>query len=812
MPAKSTFGSASVIPYSSSSSSYKISRSLRFNSADTTYLSKTFASAGTSKTTATISLWVKRARITTANYADAFYESHTSNYNIFGFSGSSVGGNADSLYFIFRFGGSYFSNALYRDPSAWYHVVIVYDSTNATQADRFRFYVNGVRGSFISAPAFALNYEFDGDLGVAGTKFIGNYYASSGYEPNFYLAEYNFVDGQALEPSNFGYIDSITGSWMPKKYAGTYGIQGFYLNFEDNSGNTDTTLGKDSSGNGNNWTPNNFSVTAGSGNDSLLDTPTDYGTDTGLGGEVRGNYATLNPLSVTAGSFVQGNLRYTGPSGWRRANGTIAVSSGKWYWEVTLGNAPFGTGVNQSYNAFGWGLSTAFNSSDSTNTQTSAVALADNQHYKNFSGSATSLGTSFASGDVLGCAVDLDANTFTFYRNGSQLVTGTIGGTAGQALVPIIISYDGSYGVMDCNFGQRPFAPAAPSGFKCLCTANLPTPTIKKPKSAFDAITYNGSGTTFVSPSALAFAPDLVWVKGRSQDISHVLSDTVRGVGEVLCSNNSRLSASDTFLANFNQNGFTLNNSITANNSGSTYVSWNWKAGGPSSTNTNGSITSQVSVDPKAGFSIVSYTGTGANATVGHGLNVSPKFLIVKSRQTSGRSWNVWHTALAGTEYLLLELPDAKATDATKWNSTIPTASVFSLGTASGTNASGEKFIAYCWSEIEGFSKFGSYTGNGSTDGVFVWTGFRPKLVLVKSTTAAEVWVIKDTARSFFNGTDYELYPSSSSIEGAYSAPPIMDYLSNGFKLRSTASASNGATPILFAAFAESPFKYVRAR
>jgi len=518
----------------------------------------------------------------------------------------------------------------------------------------------------------------------------------------------------------------------------------------------------------------------------------------------RGNYCTLNPISPVRSTIVDGNMRTN--AGDRGSISTIAMLSGKWYCEMTVNavGAESSIGISKGINVMNPYIGSTVDS----------WGYYSNSGQKYTNGGATAYAASYTTGDIIGCSFDADNGILSFYKNGSSLGAAYTGLTDGPYYFAVEGRTATSANDVIMNFGQKPFAfgpPLSAQPFKALCTTNLPTPSIKKSSTGFDAITYNGTGTTFVSPSGLKFAPDLVWVKSRSQDISHVLCDTVRGIGEVLCTNNSRLSSSDSFITNFNQNGFTLNNSVSANNSGSTYVAWCWKAGGQTQTNTVGSITSQVNADPSRGFSVVSYTGTGANATVGHGLTTSPKFLIVKSRQTNGRSWNVWHTALAGTEYLLLETSDAKATDATKWNSTIPTASVFSLGTGAGTNTSAEKYIAYCWSEVDGYSKFGSYTGNGSTDGTFVYTGFRPKLVLVKNTTG-DTWVIKDTSRSIFNGTDYELYPSSAVVEGTYSAPPIMDYLSNGFKLRSTASASNGAASIIFAAFAESPFRYARAR
>jgi hypothetical protein len=748
----------------------------------------------TSQTTATLSLWVKRSGISKTNFGDSFWDAEASNYNLFGFAGTGSG-NTDSLLFTFRSGGTYYSNAVYRDPSAWYHIVCVYDSTNATQADRFRFFVNGVRGTFISSPAFALNYTFEGSIG-AGAYRIGDFTLNSSWRPDFYLAEYYWIDGQALSPSSFGETDAITGRWKAKAYSGTYGNNGFYIKFADNSGTTLTTLGKDSSPNGNNWTPNNFSVTAGTGNDSLVDSPTNYGSDTGVGGTVRGNYATFNPLSITSGSFVQGNLRYTGPSGWRRANGTIAVSSGKWYWEVTLGNAPFGSAPSESFNAFGWGLSTVFASSTSAMTITDAVILADSQHYKNFSGSATSLGTSFSSGDVLGCAVDLGANTFTFYRNGSQLVTGTIGGTSGRELVPIIISYDGTYGVMDCNFGQRPFAYTAPTGFKALCTQNLTTPTIKKPSSYFDALAYTGTGASN-SISSLGFSPDLVWIKSRGGATSHAIYDTSRGIQAQLSSDTTDAEVtSSTGLTAFGSNGFTVGTSTLVNTSGTQYVAWAWDEA------------------PMAGMDIVSFTGTGATQNVSHNLGVAPKMVIYKCRNTAVTSWVAGHSSVnSGSSpwnyYLVLNATDAQAASSAAWNNTAPTSAQFTVG--GGFTPNTFTYIAYCFAEIEGFSKFGSYTGNGSADGPFVYCGFRPRWVMVKMSSSTGDWYIFDTARDSFNATQLGLLPNSSQADGTYTG--WGDVTSNGFKIRRTDAAWNtsGGTYI-FAAFAESPFKYARAR
>ena len=259
-----------------------------------------------------------------------------------------------------------------------------------------------------------------------------------------------------------------------------------------------------------------------------------------------------------------------------------------------------------------------------------------------------------------------------------------------------------------------------------------------------------------------------------------------------------------------NSSGFVVNSSIgtPANNSGTTYVAWQWKASGSTVTNTNGSITSTVSANTTAGFSIVTYTGTGANATVGHGLGVAPSMVIVRLR-SSAQDWIVWQTALAGTEYLIFTTA-AKATAAIFWNSTTPTSTVFSIGTAGATNVTSGTYVAYCWAAVPGYSAFGSYTGNGSTDGPFAYVGFRPRYVLIKRTDSTGDWYIWDTSRNTYNVVGEELLADTS---GAGNTATDLDILSNGFKIRTTTAAINasGGT-FVYAAFAENPFQNSRAR
>jgi len=264
-------------------------------------------------------------------------------------------------------------------------------------------------------------------------------------------------------------------------------------------------------------------------------------------------------------------------------------------------------------------------------------------------------------------------------------------------------------------------------------------------------------------------------------------------------------------LDSFDSNGVTVGNDLWNGANGSTYVAWNWKANGSGSTNTAGSITSTVSANTTSGFSIVTYTGTGANATVGHGLGVAPSFIIVK-RRDDGSSWNCYQISLGASQYIQMDSSGAAATNTGVWNNTAPTSSVFSIGTAfAGVNASGSTHVAYCFAPIAGYSSFGSWTGNGSSDGVFVYTGFRPAYVLIKGTNSnGYIWTVYDSKRNTYNVANLFLEPDASAAETTFTT---LDFLSNGFKIRSSDSAfnANGSTYI-YAAFAESPFKYALAR
>jgi hypothetical protein len=365
------------------------------------------------------------------------------------------------------------------------------------------------------------------------------------------------------------------------------------------------------------------------------------------------------------------------------------------------------------------------------------------------------------------------------------------------------------------NTGQRPFAYTAPSGFKALNTQNLPTPAIGATSTTlankqFDATLYTGTGSALTVTNAGAFKPDLVWYKDRSAASSNALFDAIRGVDKWLTSNGTDAEATISGVSAFNSNGFSLGTNAGGNFSGRSYVAWQWKGGNGTVSNTAGTITSTVSANTTAGISIVNYVGTGANATVGHGLGAAPKLIIVKAR-SSVVAWPVYHASIGNGNFLLLNATDASSATTTAWNSTTPTSTVFSIGASSGTNISSTSHIAYCFAEVAGFSKFGSYTGNGSADGPFVFLGLRARWILVKRTDVARDWVLIDTARAPYNLVEPQLFPNSSAAEDTTVDPA--DILSNGFKLRTTDASWNasGGTYV-YAAFAEAPFNFSRAR
>jgi hypothetical protein len=772
-----------------------ISKSLRFNSADTAYLNRTPASASNRKTYS-FSTWAKRSLLSSNQNIVA----QGNNEILFRFNPS------DYINFADYTGGSAVweltSSSVYRDVSAWYHIVFAVDTTQATSANRVKVWINNQQVTFTGTYP---SQNSDTPFNTTNAMLIGNRTGVTQYFDG-YLTEVNFIDGQALTPSSFGMTNPQTGQWIPLKYSGTYGTNGFYLNFKDAT--STTTLGYDYSGNANNWTANNFSVTAGAGNDSLTDVPTPwfaYNTTGDVGGVIRGNYCTLNPLSlVSPTTLANGNLDcVTGTTpGGGGAYGTIALpSSGKFYFEYVL-TATSGTLLD--------------NGRVGIAASGSVTVLYQSDGFKKVDGSQTAYGASWTTNDVIGVAVDIDGGSVTFYKNNSS--QGAISYTIStKTMFPYTEDGSGTISISSSwNFGQRPFAYTPPTGFRSLCTTNLPATAIgfgltNQGNNYFDATLYTGTGSDLAIVNSGGMAPDFVWVKVRNQPFSHNLNDIIRGTNNRLQSDTTA-AAGTTGIVSFNSNGFTTRGAsgeLGAN--GNTYVAWQWRAAGSTVSNTAGSITSTVSASTTSGFSIVTYTGNGsAGATVGHGLGVAPSMIIVKNRGAT-TDWLIYHTSLGATKSIAFDTA-AAITSSTRWNDTAPSSTLITLGTSSGVNGSTNTYVAYCFAAVPGYSAFGSYTGNGSADGPFVYLGFRPEFVMIKNASATGDWFIYDAVRNTYNVSDNRLKPNLADAEGTGgSFGP--DILSNGFKMRSNFGEMNGSgNTIVYACFAEFPFQFANAR
>ena len=328
---------------------------------------------------------------------------------------------------------------------------------------------------------------------------------------------------------------------------------------------------------------------------------------------------------------------------------------------------------------------------------------------------------------------------------------------------------------------------------------------IDKPTDYFNTVAYSGTGVNPTSITSLDFKPDFLWIKSRSDAFSHLLFDAVRGVDKRLISNSTGAETTEVQISSFDTNGWTMDSDTANNGSGKTYVGWSWLGSNTTASNTSGSITSTVSANTTSGFSIVSWTGTGANATVGHGLGVAPKVIIIKNR-IDAVNWEVGLDSIGWTKKLRLNTTDVETTDNGAFNDTAPTSLVFSLGNNGTSNGSGDSMIAYCFAEKQGYSKFGNYFGNGSTDGTFVYTGFKPAFIMIKDADNLEQWFIFDNKRNTSNVSKNLLYASDPAAETTSGANQI-DILSNGFKMRSTNNGTNrsGGEGFTYMAFAEEP-------
>ena len=765
---------------------HSLDQSLRAAYGDNPDLTRTNTSAPTNNSKGTFSCWIKRGLLGSGTGNANQYIIHTG-------TGTSNNTHMDlkigtddeisiGAYSITPFNGT----AKLRDPSSWLNLVVAFDSTSATASDRqIKVYINGEETDGTKS-AIAQNQQFPWINQSQEINIFRHVSVNRPYDG--LIAEINMIDGTALTAASFG--ETVQGIWTPKNTSGlTFGTNGFKLDFA-NSGD----IGNDVSGNNNDWTANNLAAT-----DVLLDSPTM-------------NWCTLNPIDDHDGTpvFSEGNLRVSIEDN-AESFGTFGVSSGKWYWEIRYVSSA------SNNNKIGLGIADADNP--------------NNNGEINYGHQSTT----YAAGDILAVAVDVDNTTFSFYKNNTAIETNTDWSSKGfTTIVPFVTSAN-SAGEEVCifNFGQdSSFAGAVtaqgnsddngvgdfyyspPSGFLALASSNLPEPAIIDGTEHFNTVLYTGTGSSHAI-SGVGFSPDWVWMKNRTDSAFHILIDSVRGATKRLFSDATNAeSTSANSLTSFDSDGFTVGSDNTVNGSSDAIVAWNWLAGTAFSNDASatgvGTIDSSGQVNTTAGFSIVEYTGTGANASFAHGLGVAPDMVMVKRRDAVD-SWIVFHKDLTSTHILILD--STTASFSSNQFSPDPSSSVVSILDQPATNASGGTYVAYSFANTEGYLKAGSYTGNGSTSNPpFVFTGMRPAWVMVKKSSGTDGWSIYDNKRETSNVMDTRLSANLSDAEVSGTNIRI-DFLSNGFKLRGTGSTINtSGQTYIYLAFAVQPQKFANAR
>jgi hypothetical protein len=819
---------------------YQIANSYR-SMAGVGYFTRTPSSAGNRKKY-TISFWFKRTLLSsTVGEFDIFcnaQESSTTNYT----DSIRFQGDGDKLQIAFKgtLSGNLITTRVFRDTSAWMHLVCAVDTTQTTAANRVKLYINGEQETDFDTETYpAQDYQggWCNDREHALGRFTGASYTTIG---NFYMANFALVDGSQLAPTSFG--TSKNGVWIPDDLSElTWGTTGTWVRFESSS-----DLGNDSSGNNNDWTNNSVAT-----HDQMLDSPTFDSSSNG------GNFATLGGLEKNTGGFTisEGNLKYavsTNNRGFIASQGV--PESGKYYWEVRV--TQFGGTQDQIF--FGVCDPNKSRGNLTASRGGAETSGAGNYVLDNYNGRAILDGTAQSNDSIgnarsvpqtFGVAVDRDNNTFKWTYDGSTY-SSTYAIPSSGVLAPFIGSGGGSNtasGVFnfgaDSTFaglvtaggnsdgnGYGDFSLAVPSGYVALCAANLPVEDEVDPaqtdddypQKLFDAKLYTGDGTSSNAITGVGFQPDFVWIKSRSAAENHNLYDSTRGANKRIKSNTIGGETTEG-LPSFDSDGFTVDaTGSICNVSSRTYVAWNWRInGGTTATNSDGSVDSTVQVDPSGAFSLVKYrgglTGTGA-ATVGHGLSKAPSMIIFKGYGNlagGDGQWWVGSDELTSWNYFLRLNTTADEIDKSGNGSmSSPTSTVFSVNNTDGLGASTIDNLAYCFTNVEGYCKTGGYTGNANDDGAFVYTGFRPAWILMRE-IATDNWGIYDDKRIGQNNDSGSgnavLYPDTNNDEENQASRAI-DLLSNGFKLRTSNATFNASGNYVYLAFAENPFKYATAR
>ena len=825
-----------------------ITSSGKFDRTASTYLSLNKSSDG-NKRTMTFSWWMKVCSLdSTGDPRGVIYTS--------GYSGS--GGTASGADIVFSnqriqvleaqnnagLWNIYFSHH-FSDPSSWYHCVVVIDTTESTNSDRVKLFVNGVQQTdtdSASWPSSSLETRFNNNLERIGT---GDDAGSNYNHTNLYIADFHLIDGTALTPSSFG--ETKNGVFIPKNTSGlTFGSKGWRLQFKETGTGTasSSTIGADTGGNNLHFTSHNM----GADNSGIPDCP-------------ENNFATLNSIhTVGSPTLSEGSLKLVGSgTDYDRSYATIAVTSGKWYAEFYYVSGD-DRGIFGIVREDSLALAT---SSNYIGSQANDYGLDFRARAKN-NGSNTFDVTNFDTGDIGLLCFDIDngklwlgrrdvSGSTTIWYDSSGANNGDPSAGSNPTYTFTATGYTWFIGCHDyngtniiANFGQDGSFSGAitsqgatdsngigdfnyiESGFLALCSSNLPDTTISPNQDTqaddhFIAYSYTADNTDNKARTGLGFQPDWLWFKNRDTAFSHLIYDSSRGANKYIQSNtaNAENTSSD-LMSSFDSDGFTTQNDSSSGNllnySSDKYIVWSWKAnGGTTTSDTTGSLTVNRQTNSDAKFSII--TGTTSNVqandmteTFGHGLGGTPDFIILKTRSVS-YSWSVWTSAISINDVQGLQLDTNGALFTNSSYRTIQaTSSVIQIGRQAVEN-NGTTFVCYAFKAVEGYSKFGSYVGNGSTDGPFVFTGFRPAWIMFKRTASADSWIIHDNKRDPYNVATNNLFPNGSFAEDSNASNRATDFLSNGFKLRASAQFQNqNGETFVYMAFAEQPFKFSNAR
>ena len=745
-----------------------IGNSLRFRGAQA--LTRQFALGDRSNWS--WSQWIKFTTVSTSHIEYIFTGGQT------GAGGSQVGVKLESSQLKFATVGTEYAitqNKL-RDPSGWYHILVTHDLQNATSSERVKIYINGEQAPTTYGPALSPTYPYPINTNVV--HVIGGWTPTS-YGLNGYMGEVNFVDGQTLDPTEFGEYNA-NGVWTLKEYTGTYGTNGFYLDFSDPA-----DIGADRSGNGNDFTPNGFQLADQTSTDwdQMLDSPT-------------GNYATGNPL-FNNGNWQKANLDSVPESetGYNNSATTQSANS-KFYCEATIGPGDFYGGIGL--------LKTdaePVSSSEYVGTRSSDYGIGNHgfSDYRLFnasgSGNNTPTGITPAAGDILQMAYDPDTSEVWFGVNGVWVLSGDP--TTGSNPAYTVADTDYTLGTtarrsshLSINAGQRPFTYTPPNGFKTLQSANLPAASIANGRDHFQAIT--GPGAGILTAAQTAFSNGLWWIKDRANSNQHQLVNSINGAGNV------------------SQCPSAVNAAYAAPAGDS--VAWCWNASEAFSFDGSGGINGLIPVagfrDQAAGFSLLNYTCNNLSSqNIAHGLTAPPELIIWKDVNRPA-SFVVWHTDFAITEMIQLNTTNGIFSGLNTLNAR-PNEFLVFLGNDQNSSANGETFCMYAWHSVPGYSAIGSYKGNGSDDGPFIYTGFRPAFVMVKGSTLSSGWMMYTTETMPNPNNNYLVASASNAENTPGNGYNNIDILSNGFKVRDTLDYTHtnqaGETYIYFC-FAENPF------